>query len=536
MRLTSLVGILLLLGFCASAVMAAPGGGNGEKPWSYPIVVSAIVGEQEPLNNDCPGQEINCGDVVTPASFAPATDDDWFNFEVTTPGLLLTVGTQPYNGSDTDTYLKLWYEYNCNPTTLPLAEDDDSGPGMFSLIAINPAPTGRYYAQCFSYGHLTTGEYEFFVNCTAHQPPPPNDQCSGALVLPCWIGSVDGDLTEATNDYDPGIPGPSCTGYGAAGRDLTYKVDLDAGNIIHLVYTGYNYDASFYIVTDCGNASGSCVVGADGMLTGQPETIDWTCTTTGTYYIIVDAYGTDAGGTYTMSYTIRRPDRTVDAIGPGVGTVLPCTGTFPPGSVVMNFDEVSDGIAWQYGGVEPPYYGAMANYFPGVNRVSGIRLYMTRNGAMAYTALPLDIYVWATDASGCPTAVMGVTSGVTFAMPAAWPEVSCVDVAINQVSVNGRCAVGYWPPWPGGAAQWYIAADDCDSGTGLTNVAPGIGYPSGWQGVSVMPWCVPTGTGTPCGGRDGCIGIGMWTPDSSGVAVETSSWGSIKNLFRNPTK
>jgi hypothetical protein len=293
--------VLLLLGFCASAVLAAPGGEMDAKPWTYGFAGTSIIPEQEP-NDICPGQTMACGDRISPASFSPATDDDWYQFYVDQAGVLLTLGTEPYQGSNFDTYLQLYD--SCSGTYI--AYDDDSGPDMFSLITNFPAPhAGWYYAKCYSYAHAYTGNYEFFVTCTGSQPPPPNDQCSGALPIErCTVGSVNGDLFPAANNYDPGSGG-CASGYAEAGKDLTYYVNLQAGDIVHLVYTGNNYDAAFYIVTDCSNVPGTCVVGADAGY--NIETIDWTCTATGTYYIIVDAYGTNTGGTYSMTYEITCP-------------------------------------------------------------------------------------------------------------------------------------------------------------------------------------------------------------------------------------
>lgn len=301
MKFASLVCVVLLLGFCASAVLAAPGGDQDPKPWSSHFVSNATYPEVEP-NDSCPGQPMACGDRISPASYNPATDDDWYSFDVAEAGTLLTLGTEPYNGSNVDTYLELYD--SC--TGARIAYDDDSGPNMFSLITNFPAPhAGTYYAKTFTYAHSYVGDYEFFVNCGTVQPPPPNDQCSGAIRIPsCETGSVQGDLFYAANDYDPGSGG-CASGYPEAGKDVTYVVDLTQGDIVHLVYTGNNYDAAFYIVTDCANVPGTCVVGADASY--NVETINWTATATGTYYIICDAYGTGSGGTFTMTYEITCP-------------------------------------------------------------------------------------------------------------------------------------------------------------------------------------------------------------------------------------
>jgi hypothetical protein len=306
MRSATVLCVVLLLGLCSAAVLAdkyEP----GEKSWSYgPYIPRAIIPEQEPLNNDCPGQPMACGDVVDDAQIQPAGDLDWFYFDVPVAGMWLTIGTDvPTMGGSCDTYLEL-YDTCGGPI---LAQDDDSGPGLYSLITNYVAThAGTYIVKCRGYSTSTTGNYKMFLTCTEPVPPPPNDLCSGAIPIErCTVGSLNGDLTLAHNDYDPGVgtPPPSCTGYPAAGKDVTYLLNLQAGDICHFVYTANAYDASFYLVTDCSNVNDSCVRGADAGY--DVETISWTCTATGTYYLICDAYGTDTGGTFTLTYEITCP-------------------------------------------------------------------------------------------------------------------------------------------------------------------------------------------------------------------------------------
>jgi len=303
MRPVTALCVVLLLGLCSGAVLADKYELN-EKSWSYRVSTPrAIVPEQEP-NNDCPGQGIACGDDVQPAAINPGGDFDWYSFTVTENGVNLTIGTDSWNGSSTDTYLELYSQ--CGGAII--AQDDDSGPGLFSLITYGPVNAGTYYAKARGYSTSTVGEYKLFVRCEIPPPPPPNDQCAGAIPIErCTSGSLNGDLTLAVNDYDPGVgtPPASCTGYPAAGKDVAYVLTLQAGDICHFVYTAGAYDASFYIVTDCANVNDSCVIGADASY--NVETINWTCTTAGTYYLICDAYGTNTGGTFTLAYEITCP-------------------------------------------------------------------------------------------------------------------------------------------------------------------------------------------------------------------------------------
>lgn len=136
---------------------------------------------------------------------------------------------------------------------------------------------------------------------------PVNDLCSTAILLTrCASGAVQGDLTHAHNDYDPaaGAPPASCTGYAAEGKDVAYLMTLEAGDRVLLTYTTPSHDGSIYIVTDCGNANDTCVAGEDDP---EPETIDWTAPAAGEYYVIVDAYGPNAGGPFTLDWAIDCP-------------------------------------------------------------------------------------------------------------------------------------------------------------------------------------------------------------------------------------
>jgi hypothetical protein len=307
MKLASLLSVVLLLGFCATVAVSMPGGQPDEKVWSgYPFFGTSIIPEQEP-NNTCPGQAMACGDRISPASYNPSSDDDWYQFNVNVAGTLLTIGTTAIGGGgspDLDTYLEL-YDV-CGGTRL--AYDDDGGPGTYSLISNFSAPhAGLYYVKTYTYGHYSTGPYELFVQCVEPQPPPPNDQCSGALPIErCTAGGLQGDSFLATNNYDPSIPGPSCTGYSASGKDVTYVMNLNQGDIVHLDYV-LPADASFYIVTDCANVSGTCLIGADDTVTGEHEIIDWTAPYAGTFYVILDSWTSGYGGPWAMMYDITCP-------------------------------------------------------------------------------------------------------------------------------------------------------------------------------------------------------------------------------------
>ncbi|MBK8233230.1 MAG: hypothetical protein IPK72_22290 [Candidatus Eisenbacteria bacterium] len=98
-----------------------------------------------------------------------------------------------------------------------LVYNDDGGPGFYSYATITAGYTGVYNIKIDSYSNAYEGGYFLFTECIVSQDPPENDACAGALPIErCTQGVIEGDLNFAIDDYDPGVPGPSCTGYAAA--------------------------------------------------------------------------------------------------------------------------------------------------------------------------------------------------------------------------------------------------------------------------------------------------------------------------------
>jgi len=127
-------------------------------------------------------------------------------------------------------------------------------------------------------------------------PPPPNDVCEDALPLPNGDFELDVDTSLANDDYDPGYGG--CTGYSAAGTDLVWYTDLDAGQTITVLMYA-DFDDSIYLVTDCADVVNSCVAGDDAYPDGS--TFTYTATVADRYYLIVDGYSGSGTATVTGS-------------------------------------------------------------------------------------------------------------------------------------------------------------------------------------------------------------------------------------------
>ncbi len=207
--------------------------------------------------------------------------------------------------------------------------------------------------------------------------------------------------------------------------------------------------------------------------------------------------------------------------GPGQGVLLPHpTDTNPcPGSTLwLNADgSYENGYAWAYGGVSAPYYGAFAEGYPTFGLTCGMQLMLSTLYGY-YDGQTLDAYIW-DNVGDNPANVLSVTTGVSISQPAIWPDISTFDIDVQDVTAFNPF-IGFWGNWPDHLCGWFIAADQNGPG-GLprTNIAPGQGYPTGWNDPSVI-W-----------GPTRALGIGSYVIDYESP-IETCTWGSIKKLYR----
>jgi hypothetical protein len=297
------VALTLLAG---TAVAADKNAENAERTWNPLAGLTSVLGdiaEVEPNNSLATAQALPCGSVLRPASIGAPADTDYVVFTATA-GTIFSIGTDAdgTTGQIGDTRIRLF-----NDSGAVLASDDDSGPGLYSLITFTATYTGTYYVGFAAYGTTNTGAYKGFVNCQEPQPPPPNDVCAGAIELLCGTVGLSGTTQFANNDYTPIASGlGGCTGYAALGKDVVYLIAAGAGDSVDLTYTSAA-DASIYILTDCSTPTTSCVAGRDSTVSGQPEHLVYTFPTTGAYFLILDNYGTNAGGAWTLTGTFTCP-------------------------------------------------------------------------------------------------------------------------------------------------------------------------------------------------------------------------------------
>jgi hypothetical protein len=196
--------------------------------------------------------------------------------------------------------------------------------------------------------------------------------------------------------------------------------------------------------------------------------------------------------------------------------VGPGTDACASGTLIYNHDgSFENGYAWQYAGHEPPYYGALGEaYNLGRGAISCAAYWLT--ALAGFDVYPADCYVWDGGVGSAPGAVLAVTSGVYFQTVPGWPTVGQNDIDMN-LDVSGAFTVGFWSLRED--AMYFCAADENGPrGHPWTCIAPGIGYPSGWQDPAVV-W--PNAKSMGCG-----------VYFEQGTPVESETWGAIKAMFR----
>ncbi len=187
------------------------------------------------------------------------------------------------------------------------------------------------------------------------------------------------------------------------------------------------------------------------------------------------------------------------------------------GVLTYNHDHsFENGYCWQYDGIALPYYGAFAEGFDlGCSTTECAVYWLTNVGDFPD---PIDVYIWDGGVHGPPASVLCLVPGVSVNV-GYWPE--CAENRIEVgCAIGGEIAVGYWTDSSSHYCTIYCAADENGGGGHpWTCIAPGIGYPDGWQHPNVVyPNCVS-------------MGIGVTVTDNPSP-VEGQTWGAVKALFR----
>lgn len=207
----------------------------------------------------------------------------------------LQASLQPSNQTTWDTAIYLVTSCGSIATSCVAGQDN----GNPETIDYTAAAAGDFFLVVDGYGGQG-GAYALDVTITA--APIANDTCNGAIDVTAG-GTFSGDTTNASNDYSPLASGfGGCTGYTANSNDVVYRVVLQPGERLQASLDA-SWDASLYMITDCGNPAGTCAAGQDN---GNPEQIDYTAQTLSGFFLIVDGYGS-ARGAYTLSVSVSPP-------------------------------------------------------------------------------------------------------------------------------------------------------------------------------------------------------------------------------------
>lgn len=126
------------------------------------------------------------------------------------------------------------------------------------------------------------------------------DSCQTATALTLGAATA-GTTVGGINDY--GNTMAACTGYAELGHDVVYSLALTAGQEITVTLAA-TFDSAIAVIGPddaalCDASPLECVAGADDA--GNDETVTFTADAAGTYFIVVDGYGANTEGTFTVT-------------------------------------------------------------------------------------------------------------------------------------------------------------------------------------------------------------------------------------------
>lgn len=230
-----------------------------------------------------------------------------------------------------------------------------------------------------------------------------------------------------------------------------------------------------------------------------------------------------------------------------------------PTLIVRGDGSYENAIAWQFEGAEAPDLGAIAVRFPEAteSRIEGVVLDLTGapsatqtlsrnrpNGAVGSSsgvgrpssAPPtrtssadgapaiVDLYLW-DDSGGAPGPVVWMNLSAEVPDLGEWPSFVRVEFAVDpplrcDALIGTAAWAGFWGHWPGVAAEAFLGVDASGLGpAGMTRIAPDLGFPSGWQEISVA-WPGVS-----------ALGIGILVEPCGPEPVLLSSWGAVKQRY-----
>jgi hypothetical protein len=161
---------------------------------------------------------------------------------------------------------------------------------------------GDTYMACDRLGRYQPVQCVFgcgFEGCLA----PSNDGCDEALDATRGLGFT-GEIGAYTANY----PAPSGCGAGTgAGPEAVFYVDVEAFDMINVIYQANDYNTAVWITRDCSGGAETCVAGTSAGGFGQPETLQYVAEQAGRYYIVADSSSTVARGGFEIDIWVEPP-------------------------------------------------------------------------------------------------------------------------------------------------------------------------------------------------------------------------------------
>lgn len=158
--LTMVCGVLMLSMGTIAQADKVPGVKEGRE-WDLVPLTGGDVPETEPNNTPQLANAFNCGETLRPAAINIPGDEDFIVFSANN-GQTITFGTNADGALPTvDTIIEL----RASDGITVLAFDDDSGPGLYSLLTHVATYTGTYYGRIAAFAANQTGSYQAFVTC-----------------------------------------------------------------------------------------------------------------------------------------------------------------------------------------------------------------------------------------------------------------------------------------------------------------------------------------------------------------------------------
>ena len=258
---------------------------HGDNTGTYRVSVSDGIGPADDF-----GQTTSSAGTVSVGSSRTgeielAEDQDWFAVSLQA-GTTYTIDLEGSGSGGTlsDTYLR--GIYNSRGSLLRGTTNDDGGSGLNSQLEYSPSSSGTYYIAAGGYGD-NIGTYTLSISGDS---VPPDDfgettSTAGSVVL----GSVRrGEIEEAGDQDWFGITLQAGT---------EYTIDLEGsptskGTLPDAFFRGI-YNSSGSLINNTANDDGG---------TGHNSQLEFTPTSTGTYYLSAGAYGNNIGS-YALTVT-----------------------------------------------------------------------------------------------------------------------------------------------------------------------------------------------------------------------------------------